>query len=73
LEHLRGTSKKSRVTFSRRSPRVFGSRSKDVMVDGTSSATSSFDAQKAEAFASRLLTALNDGALCLMAQRALRA
>ena len=28
---------------------------------------SSFDAQKAEAFAGRLLSALNDGALCLMA------
>jgi hypothetical protein len=28
---------------------------------------SSFDTQKAEAFAGRLLTALNDGALCLMA------
>ena len=28
---------------------------------------SGFDPQKAEAFAGRLLTALNDGALCLMA------
>jgi ubiquinone/menaquinone biosynthesis C-methylase UbiE len=37
------------------------------MVDGTPSRDSSFDSQKAEAFAGRLLTALNDGALCLMA------
>jgi hypothetical protein len=37
------------------------------MADGASSADSSFDTQKAEAFAGRLLTALNDGALCLMA------
>jgi ubiquinone/menaquinone biosynthesis C-methylase UbiE len=37
------------------------------MADGTSAADSGFDQQKAEAFASRLLTALNDGALCLMA------
>ena len=36
------------------------------MADGTSSTNSSFDRQKAEAFAGRLLTALNDGALCLM-------
>jgi winged helix-turn-helix protein/methyltransferase family protein len=36
-----------------------------VMVDGAME--SSFDKQKAEAFAGRLLTALNDGALCLMA------
>jgi len=34
---------------------------------GTSSTDFSFDAQKAEAFAGRLMTALNDGALCLMA------
>jgi hypothetical protein len=37
------------------------------MVDGTRSTESSFDTQKAEAFAGRLLAALNDGALCLMA------
>jgi len=37
-----------------------------VMADG-SATESSFDGQKAEAFAGRLLTALNDGALCLMA------
>jgi ubiquinone/menaquinone biosynthesis C-methylase UbiE len=36
-----------------------------VMADGATE--SSFDTQKAEAFAGRLLTALNDGALCLMA------
>jgi hypothetical protein len=35
------------------------------MADGTRSADSGFDQQTAEAFASRLLTALNDGALCL--------
>ena len=32
-----------------------------------SSTDSGFDQQKAEAFANRLLTVLNDGALCLMA------
>ena len=37
------------------------------MVDATSPMASGFDQQKAEAFAGRLLTALNDGALCLMA------
>jgi SAM-dependent methyltransferase len=37
-----------------------------VMADG-SATESNFDRQKAEAFAGRLLTALNDGALCLMA------
>jgi SAM-dependent methyltransferase len=37
------------------------------MMDGTRAADSSFDRQKAEAFAGRLLEALNDGALCLMA------
>jgi ubiquinone/menaquinone biosynthesis C-methylase UbiE len=36
-----------------------------VMTDGATEAR--FDTQKAEAFAGRLLTALNDGALCLMA------
>jgi hypothetical protein len=34
---------------------------------GTSSTGSSFDPKKAETFAGRLLGALNDGALCLMA------
>src|SRR4029450_677022 len=34
---------------------------------GASSTDSTFDSQKADAFAGRLLTALNDGALCLMA------
>ena len=37
------------------------------MGDGTSSTNSAFDREKAEAFAGRLLTALNDGAMCLMA------
>ena len=31
-----------------------------------SEATLTFDKQKAEAFANRLLTVMNDGALCLM-------
>jgi ubiquinone/menaquinone biosynthesis C-methylase UbiE len=37
------------------------------MADATDSTGSRFDQQKAEAFASRLLAALNNGALCLMA------
>ena len=36
------------------------------MADGKRSTASGFDSQKAEAFAGRLLNALNDGALCLM-------
>jgi ubiquinone/menaquinone biosynthesis C-methylase UbiE len=38
-----------------------------MMAEDTSAMDSRFDSHKAEAFAGRLLTALNDGALCLMA------